>query len=48
MGQRCSDTRGITFEDVVLTKENVVGSVGSGFTLAMNTFDRTRPTVYSF
>ena len=24
MGQRCSDTRGITFEDVVVPKENVL------------------------
>ena len=29
MGQRCSDTRGITFEDVVVKKENVlIGEVG--------------------
>merc|ERR1711978_633301 len=31
MGQRCSDTRGITFEDVVVKKENVLigeGAVG--------------------
>ena len=25
MGQRCSDTRGITFEDVVVPNENVLG-----------------------
>lgn len=29
MGQRASDTRGITFEDVVVPKENVlIGEVG--------------------
>ena len=29
MGQRCSDTRGITFEDVVVPEENVlIGEVG--------------------
>jgi acyl-CoA dehydrogenase len=28
LGQRCSDTRGITFEDVVVPKENVLGEVG--------------------
>lgn len=28
MGQRCSDTRGITFEDVVVPEENVLGAVG--------------------
>jgi acyl-CoA dehydrogenase len=31
MGQRCSDTRGVTFEDVVLKQENVLGEVGAGF-----------------
>jgi len=38
MGQRCSDTRGITFEDVVLTKGNVLGEVGAGFKYAMGKF----------
>merc|ERR1719231_246657 len=28
MGQRCSDTRGITFEDVVVKDENRLGEVG--------------------
>lgn len=27
MGQRCSDTRGITFEDVVVPAKNVLGKV---------------------
>jgi len=45
MGQRCSDTRGITFEDVVVKQENVLGSVGEGFKLAMGAFDFTRPGV---
>ena len=32
MGQRASDTRGITFEDVVVPKENVlIGEVGRIF-----------------
>jgi acyl-CoA dehydrogenase len=31
MGQRCSDTRGITFNDVVVPKENVLGAPGEGF-----------------
>ena len=26
MGQRCSDTRGITFEDVEVPAENVLGN----------------------
>ncbi len=45
MGQRCSDTRGITFEDVVVPEENVLGAVGKGFKIAMEAFDITRPMV---
>lgn len=45
MGQRASDTRGITFEDVVVPKENVLGSEGVGFKIAMGAFDITRPPV---
>jgi acyl-CoA dehydrogenase len=47
MGQRCSDTRGITFTDVEVPEENVVGDVGMGFILAMKAFDHTRPLVAS-
>merc|ERR1712242_265708 len=45
MGQRCSDTRGITFEDVVVKKENVLLGEGHGFKVAMGAFDKTRPPV---
>ncbi|KAM7400215.1 hypothetical protein PAMA_004760 [Pampus argenteus] len=45
MGQRCSDTRGITFEDVKIPKENVLMTEGAGFKIAMGAFDKTRPTV---
>ena len=45
MGQRASDTRGITFEDVLVPKENVLIAEGAGFKIAMGAFDRTRPTV---
>ncbi|XP_002739510.1 medium-chain specific acyl-CoA dehydrogenase, mitochondrial-like [Saccoglossus kowalevskii] len=45
MGQRCSDTRGITFEDVVVPKENVLLGEGDGFKIAMAAFDRTRPPI---
>ena len=45
MGQRCSDTRGITFEDVEVPAENVLGSEGQGFKIAMGAFDHTRPPV---
>ncbi len=45
MGQRCSDTRGITFDDVEVSEDNVVGQVGDGWKLAMAAFDYTRPAV---
>ncbi|XP_076676014.1 medium-chain acyl-CoA dehydrogenase [Andrena cerasifolii] len=45
MGQRASDTRMITFEDVRVPKENVLGKDGEGFKIAMQTFDKTRSTV---
>ncbi|CAO3657547.1 unnamed protein product [Mucor hiemalis] len=47
MGQRASDTRGVTFEDVVVPAENVLGTEGKGFKIAMNAFDITRPLVAS-
>jgi acyl-CoA dehydrogenase len=31
MGQRASDTRMVTFQDVVVPAENVLGSPGDGF-----------------
>jgi len=45
MGQRCSDTRPIFFDNVVVPKENVLGSEGQGFKVAMGAFDNTRPPV---
>ncbi|XP_048777329.1 medium-chain specific acyl-CoA dehydrogenase, mitochondrial-like [Ostrea edulis] len=45
MGQRASDTRGISFEDVVVPAENVLGAEGMGFKIAMGAFDKTRPPV---
>ncbi len=45
MGQRASDTRGITFEDVEVPDENRLGNVGEGFKIAMGAFDTTRPLV---
>jgi acyl-CoA dehydrogenase len=47
MGQRCSDTRGITFEDVVVPDANRLGAEGVGFKIAMGAFDHTRPPVAS-
>lgn len=45
LGQRCSDTRGLTFEDVVVPEENRLGKEGEGFKIAMAAFDNTRPPV---
>lgn len=45
MGQRCSDTRGITFENVLVPKENLLVKEGVGFKIAMTVFDKTRPPV---
>lgn len=47
MGQRCSDTRMITFEDVEVPEENLLGKPGDGFKIAMGAFDITRPLVAS-
>ncbi|XP_030061260.1 medium-chain specific acyl-CoA dehydrogenase, mitochondrial [Microcaecilia unicolor] len=45
MGQRCSDTRGIVFEDVRVPAENVLRAEGAGYEISMETYDRTRPQV---
>ena len=45
MGQRCFDTRCITFEDVVVPDVNRLGAEGVGFKIAMGAFDHTRPPV---
>merc|ERR1712134_121369 len=45
MGQKCSDTRGIRFENVRVPKANVIGKPGAGFLYAMAAFDNTRPPV---
>jgi acyl-CoA dehydrogenase len=47
MGQRCSDTRGITFDEVIVPDANRLGPVGDGFKIAMTAFDHTRPPVAS-
>ena len=43
MGQRCSDTVPILFEDVRVPKENLIGEEGEGFSIAMKTLDHSRP-----
>ena len=44
-GQRASDTRGITFQEVAVPAENRVGGEGRGWFLAMKAFEHTRPVV---
>jgi acyl-CoA dehydrogenase len=43
MGQRASDTRSVTFEDVIVPAKNRLGQEGDGFLIAMKAFDYTRP-----
>jgi acyl-CoA dehydrogenase len=45
MGQRASDTRGITFENVRVPAKWRLGEEGAGFKIAMSAFDHTRPAV---
>jgi acyl-CoA dehydrogenase len=45
MGQRASDTRGVTFEEVEVPAECLLGAEGDGFKIAMKAFDHTRPLV---
>jgi len=48
MGQRCSNTAGINFNNVRVPKENMLAPPGEGFVLAMKTFSRTRPIIGAF
>ncbi len=45
LGQRASDTRGLTFEDVKVPAKWLLGKEGDGFKIAMSAFDHTRPPV---
>lgn len=45
MGQRASDTRPVTFEDVKVPAANLLGAEGKGFGIAMQALDRTRPAI---
>ncbi len=45
MGHRCSDTRAVTFKDVKVPKENMLGAPGEGWSIAMKTLDHSRPMV---
>jgi alkylation response protein AidB-like acyl-CoA dehydrogenase len=45
MGIRGSPTAELTFDDVRVPAANLLGAEGDGFTLAMKTFDRSRPGI---
>ncbi|MBK8295593.1 MAG: acyl-CoA dehydrogenase family protein [Solirubrobacterales bacterium] len=45
MGQRASNTATVSFNDVEVPAENLIGEENHGFKLAMMTLDRTRPGV---
>jgi len=45
LGQRSSNTVDVIFEDVKLTKDNLLGEPGRGFPIAMETFDKSRPMI---
>ncbi|NCN27233.1 acyl-CoA dehydrogenase [bacterium] len=45
LGQRCSDTRGISFTNVKVPEKYRLGEEGQGFKIAMTAFDHTRPPV---
>jgi acyl-CoA dehydrogenase len=45
LGQRASDTRAVTFNDVVVPAANLLGREGQGWFLAMAAFDHSRPVV---
>jgi acyl-CoA dehydrogenase len=42
MGQRCSDTTEVIFEDVRLSADHLLGREGEGFKIAMRTLDKSR------
>ena len=43
MGQRCSDTCVVTFDNVRVPKDHMIGALGEGFKIAMQTLDASRP-----
>lgn len=47
MGHRCSDTRAVTFTNVKVPKENILGGIGEGWKIAMATLNHSRPMVAS-
>ena len=47
LGQRCSDTRAVIFNEVKVPAENMLGQEGDGWKAAMAAFDHSRPVVSS-
>jgi len=47
MGHRSSDTRSVRFNNVKVPRENMLGGVGEGWSIAMKTLDHSRPLVAS-
>ncbi|MBH24023.1 MAG: acyl-CoA dehydrogenase [Myxococcales bacterium] len=47
LGQRASDTRGVTFTEVVVPARYRLGEEGDGWRLAMSAFDHSRPVIAS-
>ncbi len=47
MGHRCSDTRGMRFNNVKVPKANLLAGPGDGWKLAMKTLDHSRPIIAS-
>jgi acyl-CoA dehydrogenase len=45
LGQRASDTAAVHFEDVKVSRDNLLAPEGEGFKLAMETFNQTRPDI---
>lgn len=45
MGQQASHIASVYLEDVKATRDEVIGGEGSGFKLAMEVFNRSRPTI---
>src|SRR5690606_2508677 len=45
MGHKCSDTRGVRFNNVKVPKANMLGNPGEGWKIAMKTLDHSRPMV---
>jgi len=48
MGHRASTTSSIMFRDAKVPEENILGSEGKGFGIAMRTFAMTRPSIAAF